>query len=421
MSIPLRARGIDLLNLVVGKASNFMLIAILFAIVSRGMDATAFSAFGYWWSIGIMVGGVFLGGMGSAAVRTVAVSASLRSALRVGYWLIAATPLVGLLIATAAAGLGRIATEQVLLGVVVGAFGISVMLQTIVFGLLRALEDSRGNTIASAVVVLLVPASFWLMAGPHPGLTRLFFALASAFGLGTAACIAIGWTTLRALARSGASVSCDSRRFVRDAMAFTAVNVFSYAAVNFDFTLIKWLGTTEEFALLASGKVYFERFVLPALMVFAGAISLRVLRHANYWPGGAARIEARLGGSFAASALLAVAAMAAGYWVFSALIRHDPRQLAWASAIAASAGYLLFAFNAVLLDVLVVRVRIRAVVAHVVAFVVLGGAIQWLAFLTLRVPGWALGWLVFNAAVTAALATECLRIRLGRDEPPPLH
>lgn len=414
MSIPLRARGIDLLNLIVGKASNFLLIAILFAIVSRGMDAQAFSAFGYWWSIGIMVGGVFLGGTGSAAVRTVAVSASLRPALRVGGWLIAATPLAGLLITAVAAGLGLLAPEQVLLGVVVGAFGITVMLQAIVFGLMRALEDSRSNTIASALVVVLVPGSAWLLAGPHPCLTRLFLALAAAFALGTAACIAIAWSSLRDLVHRAASASYDRRRFVRDALAFSAVNVFSYAAVNVDFTLIKWLGTAEEFALLASGKVYFERFVLPALMVFAGAISIRVLRQGQLGRGGAARIEGRLGGSFASSVLLAVAAMAAGYWVFSALIRHDPTQLATASVLAASAGYLLFAFNAVLLDVLVVRVRIRAVVLHVAAFVVLAGAVQWFAFVTLRVPGWALGWLVFNAAVTATLASECLRLRFGK-------
>jgi hypothetical protein len=417
MSIPLRAQGIDLFTLIVGKGSNFLLTVILFAIASHGMDAIAFSAFGYWWSIGIMVGGVFLGGMSSAAVRSAVISSSLRSAVRISTWLIAAMLLTGLFLAFLAAQRGEAILDQVLLVGSVSAFGICVMLQGVVFGLLRAFKASRSNTIASAVVVLLVPGLTWLISGSHPGLLRLFGAMAAAFAICTALCIVIGWSTLRPLIQRVPLEDYDDRQIVRDVVAFSAINFFSYAAVNIDFTLIKWIGTQDEFVLLASGKVYFERFVLPALMVFAGAISMNVLRYEHQRHISAPRIGVIFRVSFVTLAFLMVALIATGYFVFSKLIRDDLYQLAWLSAIAASSGYLLFAFNAVLFDVLVLRLSIRAVMIHVLVFVLIGGAIQWLAFFTFRVQGWALGWLAFNSLVTVTLAFQCLHITHERDVP----
>jgi hypothetical protein len=415
MSIPLRARGIDLLNLVVGKGSNFLLTVILFSMASYEMDPIKFSDFGYWWSIGIMVGGVFLGGMSSAAVRNVAITSSLRLSFRVSKWLIAIVMLSGLLLSVLLVLTGVAELAQVLLVAAVSMFGICVMLQGVVFGLLRALEATRFNTIASAAVVILVPGITLLLAGSTPDFSRLFGALAVAFLIGTVVCVFIAWPTFRYLLNRDLSEKYDSRRIVRDTLAFTALNIFSYAAVNVDFTLIKFFGTQDEFVLLASGKVYFERFVLPVLMVFAGAVSLRVLRHTQHGAGGDARIEAKFSFSFAVSALLLVTAMASGYWVFSALLSHDLRQLSWMSAIAASIGYLLFAFNAVLLDVLVLRVRIRTVLVYVFAFVILGGTVQLMAFMTFRVSGWSLGWLAFNTVVTVFLALECLHLKDGVD------
>jgi hypothetical protein len=417
MSISFRARGIDLFNLMIGKASSFLLTAILFSIASRVIDANAFPLFGYWWSIGIMIGGVFLGGTSSATVRMMMVTESLKPALHFSKWFIVTVLLTALAIAVAATYVGLANPDQILLVAVVSAFGIGVMLQAVIFGLLRALEASRANTIASVVVVFLVPGLTWLLSGDHPRLLQLFGALAIAFAFGAVACFIIAWPMFQKLLRSDTAQAYDSRRIARDAFAFTVVNIFSYAVVNVDFTLIKWIGTQDEFVLISSSKVYFERFVLPGLLVFAGAISLRVLRHAGQPSIGLARIETRLSAILAASALLLIFAVTLGYWVFTVLIRNDPHQLAWASVIAASVGYLLFAFNAVLLDVLVLRVSTMVVLAHVLTFIALGGAIQWFAFITLRVSGWGGGWLVFNAAVTVVLAFECLYIKLGRDGP----
>jgi len=113
------------------------------------------------------------------------------------------------------------------------------------------------------------------------------------------------------------------------------------------------------------------------------------------------------------------AALALGYAFFASTIRGDVHTIGLGWAACASAGYLLFAINGILFDVLVVRRRLVAVVLHVVAFLGLGCAVQALAIARLGVPGWAGGWLLFNGVVLAVLAQEGLELRLpGRSGGP---
>jgi hypothetical protein len=411
MTIPLRARKIDLLNLVVSKTSNFSITLIIFAVVTHGMDAKNFGLFGYWWSIGLMVGGVLLGGLSSSAVRSLMVSGTLGPSLRIGVMLIMAALVLFLGIASVAYVFDILKFEQLWLAGAVGLFGISVMFQAIFFGLLRALEASRVNLITSVVVVLITPSICWFLIDKNTELPRLFGVLATAFAIGTVVSIVIAWSKFRDLCRFGSADVSGSRLVFRDTVAFTSLNIFTYLVLNIDFTLIKLLGTPDEFAVLASGKVYFERFLLPALFVYAGAISLRVLRQINHPADSPARIEFKNSGFFIVGTIFLVAGVATGYWVFSALIRNDAYQLTWATAITATAGYLLYAFNAVLLDVLVLRAPTRVVLTYVLAFILLCFAVQWLAFMAFQVPGWGVGWFIFNALVTAALSFKCLHLK----------
>jgi hypothetical protein len=59
-----------------------------------------------------------------------------------------------------------------------------------------------------------------------------------------------------------------------------------------------------------------------------------------------------------------------------------------------------------------VRRSLVAVVTHVAAFLLFGGALQSVAIRGFGVPGWALGWLVFNTVVAVVLAREGLQLRL---------
>jgi hypothetical protein len=112
--------------------------------------------------------------------------------------------------------------------------------------------------------------------------------------------------------------------------------------------------------------------------------------------------------------VVTIAALALGCTFFASTIRGDARTIGFCWAACASGGYLLFAVNGILFDLLVVRRRLVAVIVHVAAFLALGCAVQALAIMHLGVPGWAIGWLLFNAMVLAVLAREGLELRLPR-------
>jgi hypothetical protein len=275
---PLRARRVDVANLMVAKGSNFLLTALLFALLARGMDTRAFGEFGYWWSMALMVGGVLLGGVSSAAVRAAAVHGSLRQLLAP----MQQTGLVVLAVAATVAALAAVGPFDTALAALLGAvavFGISVQAQTVLLALLRAVEATRANTLASLAIVAVVPLALHAMLGDERRLTTVFGALAATFVLGTAVAVVIARRRIEQLFVQPPQEPLALNHFLANASAFTAVNVFTYAIVNIDFTLFRHIGTSSDFAVMATAKIFFERFVLPALLVFAGAVSLRVLRH----------------------------------------------------------------------------------------------------------------------------------------------
>lgn len=410
MSIPLEARIVDLVNLIIAKGSNFLLTVLLFTLISHGMDAHAFGEFGYWWSIAIMIGGVLLGGLSSALVRVTAVHGSMRHL---------AVPLrhagLGLLVLVVVWSVALLAFPQyaslLLLLAAVGLFGIVVQAQTAVLSLLRAIEATRANMIASVLIVVCVPLSLYLALGAERGLSRVFGLLAAAFALGTLAALVTSRRKLGYLLAPGSTSGASVATFFANASSFTAINVFSYAIVNVDFTLFRMIGTPAEFAVMATGKVFFERFVVPALMVFAGAVSLRVLRHPHAAGGPEARLDVRLGPRAWYGAFAMVVVLVFAYWIFAHKIRGDVTTIPLPWVVCASIGYLLYAINGILLDVMVVQRPLITVVWHVAGFIVLGGVMQAFAIYSLGVPGWALAWLLFNVVVAVVLARNGLRFR----------
>ena len=204
-------------------------------------------------------------------------------------------------------------------------------------------------------------------------------------------------------AADGALRAVEPPSFRGHALAFTATNIYSYAVMNTDFTLFRLMGSADGFAAMATGKVYFERFVVPALTVFVGAISLRVLRHPNAPGAQRARIELILKPWAAPVVLGFVALLAGGYWVFAHIVRDNTRTIELHWIACAGAGYLLYSFNSILLDVLVIRRSLRAVILHAAGFIALACAVQATSMILFSVPGWAVGWLAYNLAVTLVL------------------
>jgi hypothetical protein len=412
MTIPFRAHFVDLVNLVVAKGSNFLLTLLLFTLISRGMDSRAFGEFGYWWSVAIMTGGVLLGGLSSALVRVAAVNGSLRhlvAPLRHSALGLLAVTVVGSLAVWA---LPQFHSVALLLAATV-LFGLSVQAQTAVLTLLRAAEATKTNAVVSTVVVMIVSVLIFFWVKYASDLPQIFFGLAGAFSIGTIAAVAISSTVLSPLWARGVMSGSEVGTFVKSISSFTAVNIFSYAVVNIDFTLFRLIGTPNDFATMASAKVFFERFVVPLLMVFAGAISLRVLRHPHHSNESNLRLHVHINFRFLLGALATLLLLIGAYWVFTRLIRADPVAMDLSLVACASTGYLLYALNGLMLDVLVVKHSLATVVKHVLGFLLLCGAVQGLLIAIFGVPGWAIGWLGFNLLVATILSRSCLRLRLS--------
>jgi hypothetical protein len=375
-----------------------MVTVILFAMISHGMDSYKFAEFGYWWSLGVMIGGVLMGGLGAALVRIATTYGSLRH-------LVAPLMRIGasfaLLLAVLLGGISAdVDSSSTRIALAVMLFGLSMLAQTAVMGLLRAVEATRANIIASALMLIVVPTTVLALIDVERALPKIFIVLAVAFAVGTAVAFIIGRTSLsQLLIRGNAAVAPSS--FSRHALAFTATNVFSYAVMNIDFTLFRLIGSPDEFVSMAGGKVFFERFVVPALSVFVGAVTLRVLRHPP--TERQARLDIKLSLIAVMCLIALVALLSFGYWIFMHFVRFetDAMELQWVAA--ASVGYVLYSLNSILLDLLVIRYNMFVVVLHTACFILLAGVIQTTTIRLFGLPGWSLGWLAFNLCVTVTL------------------
>lgn len=420
MNIRMQAQFVDIVNLIVAKGANFFITVILFALISRGMDARAFGEFGYWWSMALMIGGMLIGGFSLALVRVVAVSGTLshllaplfRPTMILLFSIIASFLLLALI--------QPVGSNYAMLFGALALFGIAVQGQTVVLSLLRAIEATRANSHATAVIVVLMPLSMLAMLAmldeAPPTLTQLFGKLAVAFTLSTAAVLLITRREIGEIFFQSGGKDLGLRDFYANASAFTVVNVFNYAMVNMDFTLFRQIGTQIDFATMATAKVFFERFALPALLVFAGAVSMQVLRHPHGVDGNATRLQVRLTPNLLFGMLVVVVGMAVCYEFFAGYIRGDSETISFGWAICSAAGYLFFAANGILFDVLVFRRRPIFVMLHIAAFLAFGCVIQAVSISLFGVPGWAVGWLLFNLTVHAILLREGAEIRQSRRE-----
>lgn len=413
MSIPLIARRIDLANLVIAKGSNFILTVLLFALISRDMDARAFGEFGYWWSIAIMIGGILLGGFSSALVRAVAMHGSLQHLLGPLLWATCSLLALCCVIGTVYLWLPQHSALIMLLAFL-GFFGILVQVQAAILALLRAAEATRAHIVACVIIVVLIPSWLYLYIGDALSLVQVFGLLAVAFAFSTFCVLLIASRTLGYLSGStaaGKEQASSVSEFFFNTFSFTVINIFTYSAINVDFTLFRLIGTAAEFEMMATAKIFFERFLMPILMVFAGAISLRVLRYQG--PVDGAILQIRMLGGFImwlCTSAIVMLLLTMAYWVFVYFFRNEPNTIPLGWVVCACAGYLLYAVNGILLDVLVVRRSLTAVITHVAGFLTFGFAVQAFAISSFGLPGWAVGWLVFNLFVGGFLAREGLGV-----------
>lgn len=411
MNIPFQARTVDLINLLVSKGSNFLLTALLFSIISGGMSSSSFGEFGYWWSIAIMIGGVLLGGCASALVRVVSIHSSFKHLIAPLKYVSIGFLFLSLLCLVLWLALSQYAT-QILMVAVVALFGLSVQLQATVLTLLRAAQLNRLNFIASSMSVLLIPLSYWALIGNTRTLPHTFLILACSFFAVFCLIGVISYKALGYLLAGDKVIVKGVKAFLADTTSFTAINIFSYVAVTVDFTIFRLLGSPQDFATMATGKIFFERFVLPLLMVFASAVSLQILRQPKTHILEKTKIEVRIGSPFLLALLTITTLTVLAYFIFIKIIRNDLMGIPIVWLICVSFGYIFFVINGVLLDLFVVKRPMRIVIAHVFGFMLFGGLLQWVLISNYGVPGWAFGWLILNIAITAFLARDCLHLSI---------
>lgn len=410
MSMTFRGRWIDLANLFVAKGANFILTSILFYLMSRGMRANEFAEFGYWWSMALMVGGMLCGGVASASIRALVVHGSLAHLRPV---LIRVTGFLVLLLGLAL-GIGSLfqAYAQVVrLGVVLTLFGISIQVLSWIFSLMRAMEKTKVNVLASIISIGLIPVLTLLIARSERDMAHVFGALASGFFVTALVLIVVFRESLGAIWKKAYQRTLGGHVFFSNVVLFTLINVFSYATVNMDFTIFRWFGVDKEFQLFANSKIYFERFILPLMLVFSGAVSLKVLRHSDAHDGRGVRMV--LGRwTYLTGAVLTVALFVImGYYVFFRFVRHESLELEVIWVCLATLGYIFYTANGILFDVLAVQSRMVSVLCYVMVFLALALIIQWVAIARFSVAGWAVGWFFFNFLVLVLLARQTVDMK----------
>lgn len=415
MSIPFQARLVDLSNLFLAKGANFLLTAIIFALLSSRMDANSFGEFGYWWSIAVMVGGVFLGGIVAATVRAAMVDGSLRNLTAllfgVGWSLLLLVVLVSLFAFAKGGGVPWLLISAAI-------FGIAIQVQTALFSLLRVIEASWENALSTIAVVLSIPAMLLMMLSEESGLPQVFFALSGAFFLGTAIAFIVSFRKIQGLFSSSAKALSDKKVFLANSSAFIAVNLYVYLIINIDFTIFRLFGMPQDFSEMASAKIFFERFALPLLLVFSGAISMRVMRHPIVGTQeGGARLVVHLKPGAILAFVAVVGALVGGYWLFTHVIGAEVAPIPLSSVTFASTGYLLYTLSGILFDVLVVRRSFVRVAVHIAFFLLIHVSLQLVLIKTFGVSGWAIGWMLFNLFVLIFLARDGVEIVKGQSGP----
>jgi hypothetical protein len=409
MNIPLRARLIDIANLVVSKGANFAATVAVFGLVAHHVTPATFAQFGYWWSVALLFGGGLLGGLSSATIRAVARFGSLRQERRLLPWAVGGAAVIALAAMGVVFGLtGR--PEAAFLTAGVCAFGVVVQLQSATSGLLRAVEASAANVFASIAMFVVIPSTVMAALLVRGDLPILFLALSLGFVLATAATVVIGRHTLAPLVTRDGTPAPPSE-FFWATMAFSLANVFSYGLTNLDFTLLKILVSADAFTLVGQSKVFFDRFALPIMLIAAGAVSLNVLRHSGERQGAEPRLQINRSGYALAVAGGVWLALIVGYYAFALVVSRGSAPLPFVQVACIAFGYVVYAANSVLIDLLIIKRRVAVVGAYLLSLFVTAIAVEGALIWAAGVAGWVIGWPIMNLMAFALLARIGLHVR----------
>lgn len=406
MTTPFTLKLIDITNLAISKGSNFILVSVIFWLSSKNMNTKEYAAFGYWWSVAIMIGGILFGGLSSSLIRVLSIRNSL--AHLIDFYMAKKILLLAFsIIITIDLFYHYFFNENrniFLLTIVLILFGISIQLQTLVLALFRAIIATRANTVSSIISIIFIPLTLWLMvSSENQDLQWLFLTLATAFFLNTVLICMIYKQTLLTMFTEQLSTPRQDQIFSSSILSFTAINTYTYLMLNIDFTLFKYLQPEKSFTTMATGKIFFERFILPFLLVIAGAASLSILRHRDSDSLADNMRKLKITPYYMLILITVWVGSIFGYLWFETVIRAESTLIPIFELSVLTLGYLIYSINAILFDILVIRCGFRVTIIYVAIFLIAHTCMQAIFIQFFSLTGWVLSWLLLNVTVLITL------------------
>lgn len=396
---------IDLANILISRGGSFLLTLSIFFIIGRGMPPKEFAEFGYWWSISLMIGGLLLGGQSLAISRSFVLHGSLQHLVR---------PFVKFLIVLLSAAtltlllstyVFEIDVERVFFWGVLFAFGFILQIQVTLFAIFRVAEMFQVNFWATVLnlVLILVAVAIFAEMGRLEGIINVYKSLVISFIVGLFGMFYIGRGEIKKVFKKGESRNQSLVGFFSGSLVFMVINAFNYVVVNADFTISRNFMNSNDFFVAATAKIYFERFVLPLLLVVAGVFSMRVLRERDIDNLYRYKYKNYLSYKKIAIFVFGILFICGGYIVFVELFRRDAVALNVTMVFCLAVGYMLMAINGVMLDAFAMKYNFGTVFVATFSMVFLYCVIQILAINMHGLLGWSVGCLLFNMFVHATL------------------
>lgn len=410
--ISIKTKLSDVFNILVIKGANFIITAAVFYITTKVVNSRTFVNFGFWWSIAVMIGGVLLGGTSSSLIRVVVNTKSLRSIYIPSSKFESRRSIVlSLIIAFSLLLVCLIKYSNIQLLLLIFLFGILFQIQASVGSLLRVLEETAVNIKMSIINIITIPSVYYIISKKCDNdLFYIILSLICAYGVGLCISILFCRNKMKLLLRP-TTLTYPIQTFIEGVMAFSAVNLFSYVLVNVDFGILKLFDQKIPFEEFGNIKIYFERFVLPIWLILAGALSIGILRES-----GASKTTDKLRYNFQFGwksvfmFLLAVAASTGCFYLYLFFFQHSKNSPNLILVLIASLGYSMYAANAVLLDIFVLRNTVTTILKCLIVFFAVYTPCQLMIMSSFGAKGWATGWLMVNLIVFCLLTRGSVEI-----------
>lgn len=394
----------DLVNTVIVKGCNFLLVFLIFLIARTGLDSNIFIDFGFYWSVSLLIGGILLGGASSAFVRFIGVSGSFKSffnevSVRLSLMLLFISVLLSLLVSRGSVLSGYSLYFQLF------AFGLIMQMQMAVITLMRALNSMLEVTVTSSIMLVVSPLFFFIMFDEVKGdLSDIFSTLVTSFIFSFFLIIGVCYKQINKLYQADHEKHIQSltvSQFLAAYYSFTAINIFSYSFTTMDFYILREIKIEGLLEIAGTAKIYFDRFVTPTLSVFAATMSIGILRTKSKYVVGNRDIEIDIKPSlFSMTKFIALGLVcAAGYFLFVSLGNGVSTPLNIGAALVITSGYIIYVINSVLFDVMVLKHNARFLIISVTIFLICAFPINYFSIRLFGLAGWVFYWPLMNLVV----------------------